>query len=204
MMPLDHGRELPTVRESYANLRDFAWHDGTGEARADWRVLSVTLTRDSQPIDESNFEAAQRLLDDAGATYEIHRFRHWAIGWYEKIFIAPDDVSLAAAGEIECALESYPVLDEYDWSAREYEDQVRAWCDWGARDYVEALPLDHDASRELVEEYLETAVSPRAVPGMQHVEQHADGPHFTYDPVDRADAASLLCAARAWKRVGAR
>jgi hypothetical protein len=111
-------------------------------------------------------------------------------------------VSLAAAGEIVCALAGYPVLDEEDLSERETEDQSRAWLDWGARDYVQALPLDHDASRDLVRDYLESAVSPHDAPGMCHVEQHSDGPHFSYDKLDRDEAADLLRAARAWRKAG--
>ncbi len=202
MTPLDHGRELPTVRESYSGLSDFAWHDDTGETRAEWRVLPVTLARDSQPIDESNWEAARRILDDAGATYETHRFCHWAIGWYEAIFVAPDDVSLVAAGGIVCALAGYPVLDDMDLGEREAEDQHRAWESYGAYDYVRDLPLDHDASRDLVRDYLESAVSPHDAPGMCHVEQHSDGPHFSYDKLDRDEAADLLRAARAWRKAG--
>lgn len=202
MTPLDHGRELPTVHATYAHAESFAWHDDTGETRADWRVLPVTLTRDSQPIDQSNWAAAQRILDDAGATYEIHRFRHWVIGWYEAIFIAPDDVSLTAAGEIVCALDNYPVLDDEDLSAREYEDQIRAWTDYAAHDYVRDLPLDHDASRDLVREYLESAVNPHDVPGMRFVEQHSGGPYFSYRVPDRDETADLLRDARAWRKAG--
>jgi hypothetical protein len=201
MTPLDHGRDLPTVRGRYSKAVAFVWADDTGERCAEWRVLPIALPRDSQPIDESNFEAAQLMLDDAGAVYKVFRFSHWAIGWYEAIVVAPDDVSLAAAGEIVCALDIYPVLDEYDLGGRESEDQLRAWQDWGADEYVRGLPLDHDASRDLVLDYVR-AIGPHDVPGMRYVEQLSDGPSFSYDTLDRHETARLLCAAREWRKVG--
>lgn len=200
MTPFDFGRELPTVREAYSKSEGFAWNRRM-EDLADMRVLPVALARDSQPIDESNFDAAQRILDDAGAVYEVHRFGHWGVGWYEAILVAPDAASLAAAGEIVRALESYPLLDEGDASYREFKDQIRAWRDWGARDYVDDLPLEHDRSREVVRDYLES-ISPHDAPGMRHVEQHSDGPHFSYRALDRGETAQLLFDARRWKREG--
>lgn len=202
MTPLDFGRDLPTVRDTYANAESFAWHDDTGDTLADWRVLPVVLTRDSQPIDESNWAVAQRILDDAGATYEVHRFGHWGVGWYEAIFVSPDDTSLTVAGGIARRLDSYPVLDEHDLGERETEDQDRAWRDYAAKDYVDNLPLDHDESRYLVRDYVEY-IGPHSAPGMRYVEQHGDGPYFTYDDLTRDETARLLRAARKWRREGA-
>jgi hypothetical protein len=195
MTPIDYGRDLPTFAIPMRR------HGDTGETLADWRVLPVMLTRDSQPIEESNFEAAQRILDDANATYEVHRISHWGVGWYEVIVVAPDDASLAAAGKIACALDSYPVLDEDDLCERELEDQERAWRDYAAREYVKNLPSISDEASDLIEEYL-LHIGPHSAPGMRYVEQHNDGPSFTYDDLTRDETARLLRAARKWKREG--
>jgi hypothetical protein len=197
MTPLDFGRDLPTVESAYRySTTGSWWHDV-----ADWRVLPVTCTRDATPLDDSNFETARRLLDDAGAVYETHRLGHWGVGWYEIVIIAPDDASLAAAGEIARALDSYPVLDDDDLCERETEEQDRAWRDYAAREYIENLPRISDSASDLIEEYL-LYIGPHSSPGMRYVEQHNDGPYFTYDRLTRDETAQLLRAARKWRREG--
>jgi hypothetical protein len=123
------------------------------------------------------------------------------VGWYEIVIIAPDDVSLAAAGEIACALDSYPVLDDEDLLERETEDQDRAWQDYAAREYIENLPRISDSASDLIEEYL-LHIGPHSAPGMRYVEQHSDGPYFTYDDLTRDETAGLLRAARKWRKEG--
>lgn len=193
---LDHGRGLPTVESVYRYAgTGFWWEDYKG-----WRVLwGVERARDGRPLDESNFISAQRILDDAGAVYETHRIGHWGVGWYEIIFVAPDDVSIAAAGGIVASLADYPVLDEEDCGAREYENQIESWSSWGASEYVDALPLSHEEAKYATESYL-LYVGPHAAPGMRYVEQGSDGPHFVYDRLTRDETAALVRAALRWKR----
>lgn len=202
MTPLDFGRDLPTVRDTYANAESFALSSELRDACADWlMLLPVSITRDAQPIDQSNFVAAQCILDEAGAEYQIVRFGHWAVGWVEHILVAPSEPGLTVAGEIVCALADYPILDEADLSERETEDQWESWSLWGARDYARSLPCETDTARDLAQEYVE-ALGPWDAPGMDYVEQHSDGPHFSYRELSRDETAELLRAARAWRKAG--
>lgn len=81
--------------------------------------------RDSEILDNSNFESATELLggesEDNGVI--IARAGHWAVGWVETLMIhkdAPHEL-LDKAEELLAALERYPVVDEDDYSEREYE-----------------------------------------------------------------------------------
>lgn len=86
--------------------------------RQDWLVAPVSRTRDSEPLEESNFAVALELLGD---NVEVHCFNHWACGWFEIIIIRPDTPEIIIAEGIESKLEDYPILDEDDLSMRELE-----------------------------------------------------------------------------------
>lgn len=141
MDSIEHATELPR----YADWAPPA-HDCRGLGlpdRQDWRVLPVTRTRDSGPLDESNFESACAAFDATGpgaAAWEVHRFGHWGPGWIEILLVNPDcPDALRAAGEIVCALADYPILDEDDFSRREADEIDRAWDAWGHEACVDAL-----------------------------------------------------------------
>lgn len=100
--------------------------------KADWLVVPVMRTRDSGPLDESNFEAALKELGGESKKVEVHRFGHWGPGWIEIIIVHPS--KREKAEEIEASLENYPVLDEDDLNKKEWEDFVSSWDDWGAKE----------------------------------------------------------------------
>src|SRR5690349_11232303 len=82
----------------------------------DWLVLPCTRNRDSDCLTESNFDAALKQLGGESDDCEVHRFRHWACGWFEIIIVRPGSAAEKEAHEIEAALDDYPVLDEMDLS----------------------------------------------------------------------------------------
>lgn len=106
----------------------------------DWLVLPISQTRDSGPLEQSNFAIALKELGGESETVEIHRFGHWGPGWFEILLIDPKNAkAVKIAEEIESSLESYPVLDENDYSHREYEEFQVSWEFWGRNDYQKAL-----------------------------------------------------------------
>jgi len=102
------------------------------------------IHRDSDPLDESNYYVAMNVLIDSipemnisdinylgrpwvdaypqDAPITIASFKHWGVGWIEELMIRADrqDLLDVADGILE-ELEDYPVLDEYDYSMREWE-----------------------------------------------------------------------------------
>lgn len=109
--------------------------------RQDWLVVPCMRTRDSGPLDESNFASALARLGGESETVEVHRFGHWGPGWFEVILAAPTHES--AVESIESMLEDYPILCENDFSDREHDAAWEAWEAWGKCDYL------RDMRREL-------------------------------------------------------
>lgn len=93
----------------------------------DWLVALVTQTRDSGPLDQSNFASFLAALGGESDTVEVHRFGHWGPGWFEIILIDPQSPQVKIAEELEASLENYPVLDEQDFSKREHEEYCESW-----------------------------------------------------------------------------
>lgn len=109
--------------------------------RQHWFVVPLSRTRDCGPLDDSNFETALAMLEDVdpdGEHYEAHSFGHWACGWFEIILVDPQHPATVEAAEgIAAALEDYPVLDEHDYSERQYEALNEAWQWLSMRDRIQ-------------------------------------------------------------------
>lgn len=89
--------------------------------------------RDSDILTESNFECGLAALGGESDTVQIVRESHWAVGWVEWIAIHESDTkALEIADDIMCALSDYPVVNEDDWSEREWN---------AAQDYWESLDI---------------------------------------------------------------
>lgn len=96
--------------------------------RQAWLVAPCGLNRDSGVRDESNWHAQLKALGGESETCEVHRFGHWACGWFEIAIVDP-----SRADEIESivnALASYPILDDNDCSQRESDAADAAWDQW--------------------------------------------------------------------------
>lgn len=125
----DHGEELPRFGDWAPTQFDSR---GLGSAgREDWRVLPVIQTRDSGLTEQSNFEVAQRILDEAGVEYDVVRMGHWGPGWVEILIVSPTAAGLTVAGEIACSLSEYPILDDMDLGRRQAEASEAAWDHYG-------------------------------------------------------------------------
>ena len=154
MEAIEFGRELQTFKDFRPTQFDMR---GMGsEGQEDWRVLPTSITRDSDVLSESNFETAQKILDDAEVEYEVHRFGHWGPGWFEIIVVEPTEKGLTQAGQIASSLESYPILDESDLSERETEASLENWENWGRSEtldrIVSSFGLEED-TRDFLEEH---------------------------------------------------
>lgn len=98
--------------------------------RQEWYVCPVIVTRDSGPLATSNFKYTENKLakiDPDGKDHEVHRFGHWANGWFEILIVRPNTACYELAVSIENSLADYPILDEMDYSDRECEEADRVW-----------------------------------------------------------------------------
>lgn len=94
----------------------------------DWLVGPVSQTRDSGPLDRSNFECFVKAMGGESEDVQIHRFGHWGPGWFEIVLINPAKPELVKlAEEMENSLSDYPVLDEMDFSEKEHQEAEEVW-----------------------------------------------------------------------------
>ncbi len=107
-----------------------------------WNGYYVFLGRhrDSDDLSESNYHCALRELGGESETVVTVCESHWAVGWIEWIAIhKSDSKSLAIADDLAGALSDYPVLDETDFSKREWESVCTNWESDSIGDRVENL-----------------------------------------------------------------
>lgn len=86
--------------------------------------------RDSDILAQSNFDTALEMLGgEREGIVEVHRFGHWACGWYEVILVNPNDSkTIQTLFDIHKSLENYPVLDDSDYSEREWNERTE-WAE---------------------------------------------------------------------------
>lgn len=125
----------PTAFDSKSNF--VVWDSESIENIQDWLVCPTTRNRDSSCLDESNFDAALELLGGEGDKVQVHRFGHWACGWYELIVVHPD--LRTELESIEKRLDGYPVLNEDDFSEREYNEAQELWAGCNLSERLEYL-----------------------------------------------------------------
>jgi len=88
----------------------------------DWLVCPVICTRDSGPLERSNFNFIVQKLNasEEGQEWQRLSFNHWSpgIGWYDILIVKPGSQAATVATEIEARLERYPILDKLDVEKR--------------------------------------------------------------------------------------
>lgn len=113
----------------------------------DFLVLPCGQNRDSGQLEQSNFAVALEMLGGESDTVQVHRFGHWACGWFELLLVDPTDTAhVAIAEDIEASLADYPVLNDEDFSNREYEAAAKYWEQMSVRARVQWLERERDIS----------------------------------------------------------
>lgn len=105
---------------------------GVPDEQAEWLVVPMAhQPKIADLMEISNWEAVTKTIREAdpdGTSHDTHYFGHWTSD-FEIIVVRPGSAAHQAAAECMCALADYPVLDEIDLSAREYEAQCEAITD---------------------------------------------------------------------------
>ncbi len=132
------------------DLEEHRWRLPSNYIGASWPEYYVAAgrSRDSDALEESNFRVTLRRL---GGEYDpaviVVREHHWAVGWVEWIGVHESNgAGVRELRRILEARESYPVLDDDDFSEEEHEramlglancydlsaedaDRVAGWCE---------------------------------------------------------------------------
>lgn len=110
------------------------------EDRQEWLVAPCGTNRDASILQESNWYVQNDELDKIdpeGADHEVHRFGHWACGWFEIVLVRPGSACAKACEENEAALSDYSILSDDDHSEREHEAVYKWWGEASLRERVE-------------------------------------------------------------------
>lgn len=136
--------DYPTVEaaaEAFAGnwkrFDSFGWHDRP--ANADRCGIYYTSNRDSGCLDKSNEAAILAELEPfIGRTVFQEHHGHWAVGHVDGlcvvVYTKMGRITRAFRKLYELAdrMSDYPVLDEDDFSRREWEEYESCWTDGGA------------------------------------------------------------------------
>lgn len=111
------------------NLKRWSTPDNyAGEHWPDYYSAGVGRSRDSDILEESNFETMLSELGGESETVIVVHEGHWAVGWVEWIAIhESDDAALETADRLRGRLNNYPILDEHDYSEREWNAAADYW-----------------------------------------------------------------------------
>lgn len=134
----DHMADMQRYRDFRPSPHD---QPGLGCAELqDWIVAPCSVTRDSGVLDRCNWEVQVARLDSVGGEYEVHRFSHWACGWFEVALVRPGTPTHKGAAVLACSLADYPVLDEEAFSLAEYEEANLVWAEcYGDRERIDYM-----------------------------------------------------------------
>ncbi len=141
---------------NWRSFDSFCWHRASELDDAGKWTIVYSYHRDSGLLDQSNAAAITEAMnhftdhDEPDVIAEHHH--HWAVGWVDgfaiRVFGAGGDITDAfrAYHEIVERLADYPILDEEDYSCREYESTLRNIGDaaWGLKRRFE-LPEDWES-----------------------------------------------------------
>jgi len=141
--------------KNYAKNRpsDFSWYE-----KPEWNDNNIVLyhyqTRDSGLIEESNGQYIEKQFkqynDD---TVQFQDFNHWTCGWIKAIAVKihNDENEFTEAFLTLCdifeKLDDYPLLDEDDYSTREWESvqrSIKEAVSFWARNHDELTEVDED------------------------------------------------------------
>lgn len=150
-----------TMPSDYMGEEFYSYYHGPGRSR------------DSDVLEISNYETAKARLEEAAKLDEKDwkhdeepplfdgHFGHWAVGWVDELLVHEDATNtLAELEKIAEQMEDYPVLDEEDFSKREWDEQEEDWENWAKHDLTaDLLPTwDMDYASPIVQAEIEAAL----------------------------------------------
>lgn len=109
-----------------------------GATWPDYYRAGVGRSRDSDALEESNFQVMLRDLGGESDTVIVVTENHWAVGWVEWIAIhETDGVALSIADRNKGRLENYPILSEDHFGELEWNIAADYWDGMSPRERVQ-------------------------------------------------------------------
>lgn len=132
------------------------WSNYSGPSNDRIVVSGIGRNRDTQEcdIEASNFEVALEMLGGESSSVKVERYDHWGCGWFEIITLSPRATSkIKIALEITEMLEQYALLDDSDYSEREYKYQ-QEHAEQHCENLAEALRLHFAIGDDITDDEL--------------------------------------------------
>ncbi len=106
-----------------------------------WYVAPIILNRDSDILEQSNWQVITNDLNaDKDVGVKIHRFNHWANGWFEIVLVHPwNKNAVNKCEQWESHLSDYPVASDDHFSNMEFEAQGEYLASTGLNDLSREL-----------------------------------------------------------------
>lgn len=126
--------------ESYSGHRPTVWDGHICSELDSFFIGPCSQSRNSNTLERVNFEQSSEavLKVSQNEETEIHRFGHWACGWYELLLIHPEDTeALKVASQIAAGLEDYGVVNEEALSEAEYDEACEYWEGMSVSDRID-------------------------------------------------------------------
>lgn len=127
-----------------AEQRHFCLHDRPDAEELAMLLVPLTYCPNvSTTLEDSNWEGLLACLtekDPDGNDYQVCSFGHWVTP-YRMVMVKPGSEAHREAERIIAALADYPVLDDEDFSEREYAEQLEA-----LKDSIRSLTIEDDGS----------------------------------------------------------
>jgi len=116
---------------NHSKFESFAWF-GEPEDSEKWMLHTISH-RDSTLLEESNADAIEKAMKEFDDDCHIEKHNHWAVGYVNTLVIrvyakrGKKKITKAFRKfcEIQDALQDYAVLDETDYSNRQYEAAIQ-------------------------------------------------------------------------------
>ena len=141
---------------NWQKFDSFWWHRSNEVEDVDVWTLVYTNHRDSGLLDQSNTEAIsevmQPFLDQEPCDVMEEHHNHWAVGWVDGYAIRVyRDGQITDAfrtwHDLQARVNDYPLLNEEDYSAREYDATIENIADaaWRVKHEYDDLPEDWES-----------------------------------------------------------
>ena len=105
----------------------------------------ITQNRDSNTVTRSNFISALEVLGGESENVVIHRFGHWACGWWKLIAVKKGTKEFKKAEQIESDLADYPVVNEEHLCELEFNEASDYWASCSIQERIDYCK-EHDIS----------------------------------------------------------
>lgn len=108
---------------NWHDFESFCWFERPDDA--DEFCIYHLDHRDSELLDQSNANSIRQALEPFEDEVRLETFSHWAVGWIDAVAVRVGTRAYRTLCEIIDRLSEYPILDEMDYSNREYEATLK-------------------------------------------------------------------------------